>query len=121
MIVIHCTATRADRPLSPAELTKMHRKRGFKCCGYHYFVRTDGEICTMRPVERAGAHAKGYNEHSIGYAYGTAEAFAPDSGEGAEIGFPGHHAGGGASRPEPGSGRRRNGGTGGMDQGLPLF
>ena len=69
MIVIHCTATRADRPLSPAELTKMHRKRGFKCCGYHYFVRTDGEICTMRPMERAGAHAKGYNEHSIGIAY----------------------------------------------------
>ena len=69
MIVIHCTATRADRPLSPAELTKMHRKRGFKCCGYHYFVRTDGEICTMRPVERAGAHARGYNEHSIGIAY----------------------------------------------------
>jgi N-acetylmuramoyl-L-alanine amidase len=23
----------------------------------------------MRPVERAGAHAKGYNEHSIGIAY----------------------------------------------------
>lgn len=69
MIVIHCTATRADCPLSPAELTKMHRKRGFKCCGYHYYVRTDGEICTMRPVERVGAHARGYNEHSIGIAY----------------------------------------------------
>ena len=27
MIVIHCTATRADRPLSPAELTKMHRSK----------------------------------------------------------------------------------------------
>lgn len=26
MIVIHCTATRADSPLSPAELTRMHRK-----------------------------------------------------------------------------------------------
>ena len=69
MIVIHCTATRADCPLSPAELTKMHRKRGFKCCGYHYYVRTDGEICTMRPVERVGAHARGYNERSIGIAY----------------------------------------------------
>ena len=69
MIVIHCTATRADRPLSPSELTKMHRKRGFKCCGYHYYVRTDGEICTMRPVERVGAHARGYNERSIGIAY----------------------------------------------------
>ena len=69
MIVIHCTATRADHPLSPSGLTKMHRKRGFKCCGYHYYVRTDGEICTMRPVERVGAHARGYNERSIGIAY----------------------------------------------------
>lgn len=69
MIVIHCTATRADCPLSPAELTKMHRKRGVKCCGYHYYVRTDGTICTMRPVEREGAHAKGYNAYSIGIAY----------------------------------------------------
>ena len=108
MIVIHCTATRADRPLSPAELTKMHRKRGFKCCGYHYYVRTDGEICTMRPVERVGAHARGYNEHSIGIAYEgglDAQGRPADSGEGAEGGFSGHHAGGGAPRPEPGSGR----------------
>lgn len=69
MIVIHCTATRADSPLSPAELTRMHRKRGFKCCGYHYYVRRDGEICSMRPVEREGAHARGYNARSIGIAY----------------------------------------------------
>lgn len=68
-IVIHCTATRADEPLSPAELTRMHRKRGFRCCGYHYYIRTDGTICTMRPVERAGAHAKGHNATSIGIAY----------------------------------------------------
>ena len=69
LIVIHCTATRADRPLTPAELTRMHRARGFKTCGYHYYIRRDGEICTMRPVAMAGAHAKGYNAHSIGIAY----------------------------------------------------
>lgn len=69
MIVIHCTATRADEPLSSAELTRMHRKRGFKCCGYHYYIRTDGTICTMRPVGRVGAHARGYNATSIGIAY----------------------------------------------------
>lgn len=69
LIVIHCTATRADRPLTPAELTRMHRERGFKMCGYHYYIRRDGEICTMRPVGMAGAHAKGYNARSIGIAY----------------------------------------------------
>lgn len=58
----------------------MHRKRGFKCCGYHYYVRTDGEICTMRPVERAGAHARGYRR-SIGIAYegGLDERTAADT------------------------------------------
>lgn len=69
MIVIHCSATRADVPLSPRQLEEMHRKRGFDGCGYHYYVRHDGEICTMRPVDRPGAHAKGYNQHSIGVCY----------------------------------------------------
>lgn len=69
MIVIHCSATRVDVPLSPRQLEEMHRKRGFDGCGYHYYVRRDGEICTMRPVDRPGAHAKGYNQHSIGVCY----------------------------------------------------
>lgn len=69
MIVIHCSATRADVPLSPRQLDEMHRQRGFDGCGYHYYVRCDGEICTMRPVDRPGAHAKGYNQHSIGVCY----------------------------------------------------
>lgn len=64
MIVIHCSATRADVPLLPRQLDEMHRQRGFDGCGYHYYVRRDGEICTMRPVDRPGAHA-----HSIGVCY----------------------------------------------------
>ncbi|WP_300725368.1 N-acetylmuramoyl-L-alanine amidase [uncultured Bacteroides sp.] len=69
LIVIHCSATREDIPLSPLELDRMHRQRGFNGCGYHYYVRRDGQICSMRPVERIGAHAKGFNEHSIGICY----------------------------------------------------
>ena len=69
MIVIHGPGTRGDEPLSPSDLTRMHRKRGFKCCGYHYYIRRDGMICTMRPVERVGAHAKGQNATSVGIAY----------------------------------------------------
>ena len=69
MIVIHCSATRADVPLLPRQLEEMHRQRGFDGCGYHYYVRRGGEICTMRPVDRPGAHAKGYNQHSIGVCY----------------------------------------------------
>ena len=68
-IVIHCSATRADQPLSAAGLDQMHRNRGFNECGYHYYIRRDGQICTMRPMERMGAHAKGYNATSIGICY----------------------------------------------------
>lgn len=69
MIVIHCTATRADAPLSPAALERMHRSKGFRCCGYHYYVRTNGTVFPMRPLEQAGAHAKGFNASSVGVAY----------------------------------------------------
>ena len=121
-IVIHCTATRADSPLSPALLTKMHRQRGFKGCGYHYYIRTDGSICTMRPVECVGAHAKGHNACSIGIAY---EGGLDENGKPADTRtdrqkhamtvlvrvlvkeFPIRRIV--RPRPESGSGRRRNG------------
>jgi N-acetyl-anhydromuramyl-L-alanine amidase AmpD len=69
LIVIHCTATREDERLSEEELEWYHRSRGFSECGYHYYVRRDGNIVTMRALEKVGAHARGYNSHSIGIAY----------------------------------------------------
>ena len=69
LIVVHCTATRADSPLSPGALDRLHRNRGFNGCGYHFYVRRDGAIVSMRPIERVGAHARGYNATSIGVCY----------------------------------------------------
>lgn len=68
-VIIHCSATPANRKLEPADLTRMHRKRGFNGCGYHFYIRRTGEICDMRPVEKVGAHCKGHNEGSIGICY----------------------------------------------------
>lgn len=68
-LIIHCSATPDNVSLEPAALSKMHRKRGFNGCGYHFYIRRDGEICDMRPVERIGAHCKGHNEGSIGICY----------------------------------------------------
>ena len=69
LIVIHCTATREDQRFTEMMLEECHRARGFNECGYHFYVRRDGHIVTMRPLKKAGAHAKGYNAHSIGIAY----------------------------------------------------
>tara|TARA_R110002096_G_scaffold3334_3_gene16536 strand:+ start:234 stop:563 length:330 start_codon:yes stop_codon:yes gene_type:complete len=38
-------------------------------CGYHFLVRLDGTIERARPIDMVGAHARGFNKHSIGIAY----------------------------------------------------
>ncbi|GAE86677.1 N-acetylmuramoyl-L-alanine amidase [Bacteroides reticulotermitis JCM 10512] len=47
----------------------MHRRRGFKGIGYHYYIRKDGTVHLTRPIERIGAHARGWNSNSIGICY----------------------------------------------------
>ena len=58
LIVIHCSATRADRSLTPDDLETQHRRRGFNGTGYHYYIRKDGTVHLTRPIERIGAHVK---------------------------------------------------------------
>lgn len=69
LIVIHCTASRPDQHLSLAMLDQMHKARGWKCCGYHYYITRDGQLHFGRPEEMVGAHARHYNAHSIGICY----------------------------------------------------
>ena len=47
----------------------MHRRLGFNGTGYHYYIRKDGTVHLTRPVERIGAHVKGFNANSIGICY----------------------------------------------------
>ena len=69
LLVIHCTATRSNLPFTQADLERSHRERGFNGIGYHYYIRRDGSIKSTRPLDKVGAHAKGYNAHSIGICY----------------------------------------------------
>ena len=69
LIVIHCSATRCDRPFPMEELEACHRARGFRCCGYHYYITRDGQLHIGRSEEMAGAHARRYNTRSIGVCY----------------------------------------------------
>lgn len=68
-IVVHCSATPEGRPVSVEEIDSWHKARGWSGCGYHYIVQLDGTINPGRPVERSGAHVKGYNKSSIGICY----------------------------------------------------
>ena len=69
LIVVHCTATRVNVDFTQKDLLRCHRSRGMKCIGYHFYIRKDGFIWTTRPLEMVGAHARGFNEESIGIAY----------------------------------------------------
>ena len=69
LIVVHCSATKATWDIGAAVITKMHRDRGFRECGYHYVVRLDGTIECGRNEFEMGAHVKGHNADSIGICY----------------------------------------------------
>ena len=69
LIVVHCSATRADRDFTENDLEVCHRHRGFTGAGYHFYIRKNGDIKNTRPLEKPGAHALGYNAHSIGICY----------------------------------------------------
>lgn len=69
LIVVHCSASRCDRCYTENDLTTDHLRRGFSGAGYHFYIRKDGSIKSLRPLEKPGAHARGYNAHSIGICY----------------------------------------------------
>ncbi len=68
-LIIHCSATRADKDFTEQQLEAAHKARGFNECGYHYYIRYNGLIVTMRDVAKIGAHCLGHNEDSIGICY----------------------------------------------------
>ena len=69
LIVIHCSATREDREFTEYDLDICHRRRGFNGTGYHFYIRKNGDIKSTRPLERIGAHTRGFNKESIGICY----------------------------------------------------
>lgn len=69
LIVVHCSATRADRDVTAKDIDSYHRVSGLSSWGYHYYVRKNGAIERMRDESEPGAHACGHNSRSIGVCY----------------------------------------------------
>ena len=68
LIVVHCSATRCDRRFSVEDLIACHDAR-FGFTGYHYYITRDGHVYQTRHELLVGAHARGYNQHSLGVCY----------------------------------------------------
>lgn len=69
LIIVHCSANREGSKLRMADIDRYHRSLGWKGCGYHYVIPTDGTIEAGREEERIGAHCRNHNRHSIGVCY----------------------------------------------------
>ena len=68
-LVIHCSATRADRNYTDKQLMRDHKQRGFRTVGYIFYVHKDGSITQFRKLLEVGSHARPYNRCSIGICY----------------------------------------------------
>jgi N-acetyl-anhydromuramyl-L-alanine amidase AmpD len=68
LIVIHCSATRCNTRYRVTDLIRDHCKR-FGFTGYHYYITRGGIVYQTRHEQLVGAHAKGYNQHSLGVCY----------------------------------------------------
>lgn len=69
LLVIHCSATRYDRSFPVEELRRAHIAMGLADIGYHYYITRDGYLNRCRPENQIGAHAKGWNDISLGICY----------------------------------------------------
>lgn len=76
-IVIHCSATRQDKDFTEKQINEAHVASGFGKWGYHYYIRKDGRVVSMRAESEIGAHDNclvlgekvSYNRCSIGICY----------------------------------------------------
>ena len=51
---------------TPEQIHQWHLDKGWSGAGYHFFVKKDGSIYSLRPEDKVGAHAYGANSDSIG-------------------------------------------------------
>lgn len=65
-IIIHCSATPPSMDIGSTEIDRWHRSRGFFKIGYHFVIRRDGSVEKGRERHEPGAHARGWNNRSVG-------------------------------------------------------
>ncbi|MEE9319148.1 MAG: N-acetylmuramoyl-L-alanine amidase [Granulosicoccus sp.] len=65
-LVVHCSATPNDEPLTVRDIHAMHLGFGWHGVGYHRVICRDGTIEAGRPDCWIGAHVYGHNEISLG-------------------------------------------------------
>ena len=67
-IFVHCTASH-QQTTTEKSLRAEFKAKGWKNPGYHYVIKTDGNIITMLDEAKVANGVAGYNAHSIHVAW----------------------------------------------------
>lgn len=74
--IIHCSDSDVESHDNIATIRKWHvEENKFSDVGYHFFIRKDGTIEVGRPLERPGAHTRGWNKRSVGVCLSGSDFF----------------------------------------------
>jgi len=65
-IILHCSGTDIESYDFKSMKYDHVNNRGWSDVGYHAGIDWDGDIHILRPINKAGAHCRGRNAHSIG-------------------------------------------------------
>lgn len=79
--VIHHTAS---HDVSASTIDQWHKARGWDGIGYHYVIRSNGDIETGRDITKQGAHAKRRNNY-VGIALTGYDTFTPEQVEALKV------------------------------------
>lgn len=76
--IIHCS----DSEFGDAKIIReWHKARGWDDVGYHFIIRTDGEIEIGRTLDVVGAHCYGHNKTSVGTCLIGTDTFSEEQFE----------------------------------------
>ena len=65
-LIVHCADTYARMDVDAEWIRRIRvDENGWSDNGYHFVIKRDGTLETGRPIDKAGAHAKGMNSKSI--------------------------------------------------------
>jgi len=65
-IILHCSDSDYQQHDDISVIDEWHKQRGWNGVGYHYFIKSDGNLQIGRDESEIGAHCYGFNDDSIG-------------------------------------------------------
>ncbi len=68
-IILHCSDTKTSQSFDISDIDLWHRKRGWDCVGYHYYIKLDGTLQPGRDLNKKGSHCYSQNSKSVGICF----------------------------------------------------